>query len=191
MIKYINKIMTLVMFVLTGVILVLKINNNDYSRVFSCISILIVVLIPFFLKKTNFSLEEKDKLVLNIFIFLAHFLGSIVNLYNLIWWYDLAMHYLSGIFMFLIAIFILKRLKKYEFKDILFNVLFVFGIIFMSASIWEILEFSSDIIFHTNLQHSLETGVNDTMEDMILAFLGGITTLVIYLINWRKKTSYE
>lgn len=191
MTKYINKILTLVMLLITGVITIWNINNNHYDRLFSCISIIIVVIIPIILNKTIFYLEDKDKFIFNIFIFLAHFLGSIVNLYNSIWWYDLFTHYLSGAFASTIAIFIMKRLNKYNYHDILFNILFALGITFLSAGVWEILEFSSDIIFNTNLQHHIETGVKDTMEDIIAAFLGSITWLFIYLFTIKRKIKYE
>jgi uncharacterized membrane protein YjdF len=187
MIKYINKIISLIMFLLTGIIAFINIRNGDYSRVFSYISILIVVLIPLILRKTRFKLSEENKLVLNSFIFIADFLGCIANLYNKIWWFDLMAHYLSGVFTFMTAIFILKRLNKYDARNILFNLLFIFGIVFLCAGLWEIAEFSCDYLLNTNLQHNLETGVYDTMEDIIVAFLGGVTTLVPYLINVKKK----
>ena len=68
MTKYINKILTLVMLLITGVITIWNINNNHYDRLFSCISIIIVVIIPIILNKTIFYLEDKDKFIFNIFI---------------------------------------------------------------------------------------------------------------------------
>jgi uncharacterized membrane protein YjdF len=187
MLKILNKLSTLLMFFFTIILAFINISNGHYSRIFSYISILIVVLIPLLLKNTRFKLEEKDKLILNIFIFIADFLGCIVNLYNKIWWFDIFAHYLSGIFTFMAALFILKRLNKYNPKDILFNLLFIFGIVFLCAGLWEIGEFTSDYFLKTNLQHNLDTGVYDTMEDILVAFFGGITALIFYLINLKKK----
>ena len=192
MVKYINKLLSIIMFICTGVLCYRDLISWKYDRLFSYISIVIVVLIPMVLKKTKFRLEEKDKLILNIFIFLADFLGCIVNLYNKIWWFDIFTHYLSGAFTFLCAIFVLKRMGRYDDKNMWFNILFGMGIVFLCAGVWEMLEFSSDCIFNINLQHNLDTGVCDTMEDIIAAFAGSIIFVIVYIINFRRKiNSYE
>ena len=38
-----------------------------------------------------------------------------------------------------------------------------------------------------NVQHSIETGVNDTMEDMLIATLGGILAFLKYLFENNKN----
>lgn len=187
MIKLLNKLLITVMLFGTSIITIININNNDFSKIFSCLSIVIIFFIPLSLKKTRFYLTDKNKLILNIFIFFAQFLGKIINLYDLVWWYDIIVHYLSGIFSFILAIFILKRLNKYQTKNTLFNIIFIFGVIFLVAGIWEILEFLGDILFNLNLQNNIETGVRDTMEDIIVAFLGGLTILPFYLRKQTKK----
>ena len=41
-------------------------------------------------------------------------------------------------------------------------------------------EFGMDSITGSNLQHNLDTGVADTMWDMIAAFVGGFISSLIY-----------
>lgn len=53
--------------------------------------------------------------------------------------------------------------------------------VFLSALVWEILEFSGDILLNSNFQHSIDTGVVDTMGDMIAALFGGLISYLIYL----------
>ena len=50
----------------------------------------------------------------------------------------------------------------------------------MSAVLWEIFEYISDYIFDGNAQRVLETGINDTMQDMIAALLGLLFCNSIY-----------
>ena len=74
-------------------------------------------------------------------------------------------HYLLGIFAFLSALFVMRRLNKEDKRDIIYNLLFILGILGLVASVWEIFEYTSDFVLGTNLQHAIETGVQDTMEE--------------------------
>ena len=49
------------------------------------------------------------------------------------------------------------------------------------ASLWEFLEYGADTFMHLNVQHNIETGVSDTMEDMLVAFLGSIIVALTYI----------
>ena len=53
----------------------------------------------------------------------------------------------------------------------------------MIASIWEFIEFGSFIFLKMDVQHHLTTGVFDTMENMLVAFLGSIIVSISYLIE--------
>ena len=53
----------------------------------------------------------------------------------------------------------------------------------MIASLWEFLEFGADTFLGMNVQHSIETGVRDTMEDMLIAFLGSLIVSISYLVE--------
>lgn len=56
----------------------------------------------------------------------------------------------------------------------------------MIASLWEFLEYGADTFLKMNVQHSIETGVSDTMEDMLVAFLGSIIVSILYIIESKK-----
>lgn len=57
----------------------------------------------------------------------------------------------------------------------------------MSAVLWEIFEYISDYIFDGNAQRVLETGINDTMQDMIATLLGFIIFAIVYI--GKKKSN--
>lgn len=149
------------------------------SKVFAYIMIFISISIPYLLNKTKFFLTNREELLYSSFIFLSLFLGFVLNLYNIIWWYDILAHFLSGIFVFEIGLFILNKLNlktNFYFK-IFFCLILVLGV----SSLWEIFEFCIDQAFQTDMQNVILTGVIDTMEDMIMALLGG-TIYCEYLI---------
>ena len=81
----------------------------------------------------------------------------------------------------------LLKLNNKEIKLNIFNIIFLLSFCFLISSGWEIIEFLGDCIFKSNFQHSIDTGVVDTMEDIICAFIGYIATMMVYIFN-RKKT---
>ena len=163
---------------------------NEYVRSFSGLSILITMLLPAIINQTKFKLTIQDTFFYYIFILLAHFLGSTVNLYQYISWFDTFTHFISGIVSFYAAYIILKRTKNLS-KNKIINFLFFFGFISLVALSWEIIEYLADVIIKTNLQHNIETGVGDTMCDMIVATIGGIISYLYYLYKIKIKKIKE
>ena len=162
------------------------INNGAYDRLIGSLSIILVLFIPRILNKIfKIKIGNYLELIYIIFIFLAQFLGSVVNLYNTIWWYDLFVHFLSGVFTGIVSLYVLKWFGKYYEKNKWFNSLFVISFSLMIASLWEFGEFSAYNLFNMDVQHHLTTGVFDTMQDMLVAFFGSIIVAVYNLIKYN------
>lgn len=174
MYKLLNKLLLILMNIGTVIVAVIEFSNQDFSRLLTFVAIFPVLLVPFILNKTKFKLSEFEICMYYLFIFLAQFLGCVVNLYNIISWYDLFTHFLSGIFTFVLGFIVLKRFNVYNSKNKVMNIIFCLGFVAIVALLWEIFEFSMDNLIGSNLQHNLDTGVNDTMEDLIVATLGGV-----------------
>ena len=51
---------------------------------------------------------------------------------------------------------------------------------------WEFFEFGLDTFTGSNVQWVIETGVTDTMTDMLIAFAGSILFSVVYLGAMKK-----
>ena len=113
-----------------------------------------------------------------VFIFLAHFLGVIVDLYSKIYWYDKLVHFLSGIVTAFAGIYFLVKNKAN--KNIVFNILFIISFSMLIASIWEVFEYLSSCYFNVDPQKVLLTGVSDTMGDIIVALLGSLLVSIGY-----------
>ena len=159
-------------------------NIGAYDRLLGSASIILVLFIPrIFQKIFKLKISDGMELIYVVFIILAQFLGSVVNLYNTVWWYDLFTHFLSGILTAVLSLVILNWLSMYKDKNKGFNVLFIISFTLMVASIWEMLEFGADTFLGMNVQHSIETGVSDTMEDILVAFLGSIIVSLSYLLE--------
>lgn len=159
------------------------VGGNVYGSLI-CFLIILVMLLPWIIEKL-FKIEIPGALrtVYLIFVFVAHFLGSIVDFYHAFNNYDKLMHFLSGILTGLIAIYIVSLLKGYDKKRFVLNIIFILGFSMLIASAWEMFEFTCDNIFGKDAQNVLTTGVDDTMWDMIVAFIGSILVSILYIVE--------
>lgn len=178
----------LIIGILLGTVLVAAFDYKSSYLLTYCMAIPVVV-VPFIFNKTIFKFGNFDKTIYYAFSFFAYFLGSVVGLYNLIWWYDVLMHFISGFVVGYAAIFILDKLGMYDSKNGAFN--FIYSLFFAIgvAGIWEIIEFLIDVVLGTNLQHSLDTGVVDTMQDIICGTTGGLIFSLFITFKDKFKRS--
>ena len=112
-VKKINGILIISMIIGT---LWFTIFQYDTSRILTYVAVIPVIFIPNILRKTKYQSSDRELFGYYLFVFLAYFLGSVVNLYQMIWWYDLFMHFSSGIFTFILGMKILEREKNCFFE---------------------------------------------------------------------------
>ena len=182
MYKLLNKILLVIMNIGTVLVAVLEFSDNKYDRAMTFVAIFPLLLVPFLINKTKFKLSEKETFLYYVFILIADFVGCVCNLYNNVSWYDIFVHFLSGMFTFVLATIIYRYISK-DSKNKLLKILFCLGLVALIAILWEIFEFSIDSIAHTNLQHNQDTGVVDTMQDMIVATLGGVISSIYIMFK--------
>lgn len=102
-------------------------------------------------------------IIAQLFVVAAASVGCGMNMYTHIACYDLVIHYLSGI--------VLAAGGWKIDRKLLFALLFSWA----GAGLWEIFEFSCDVLLSAGMQGTSM----DTMTDMIAGFLGGLTWLAI------------
>ena len=99
------------------------------------------------------------------------------------------MHTLFGfLFSFFALEFIIKQ-KIFNSKKLIINGTIILSIIALLAGLWETFEFTCDNIFNRDAQRVLTTGVNDTMKDIVVAYLGSLLFIVMYayeFVNNKK-----
>ena len=84
--------------------------------------------------------------------------------------------------------YLLILFNKYDKNSIGFNVLYMFAITLMVAACWEIFEFTADSLLGGNAQRVIETGVKDTMKDMICALSGCALVVIDYIYEYLNKS---
>lgn len=187
MIKKINIIIILLVSLFSLYFVIIK--DRSFVYIMKDVSIILTINGLYIIQKLfKIKIDERLNLIYIIFIFIAHFLGVIVNLYKQIYWFDKFVHFLSGIISSVFAIYILFMVKIK--KNIAFNILFIISFSMLIASCWEIFEYIVSCIFNVDPQRIKLTGVSDTMGDIIVAFLGSILVAIYYYFNNRNNYSF-
>lgn len=118
-----------------------------------------------------------------IFDIFAAALGSVINLYSSLGFYDRFVHYLSGILLaqggLVIAEYLLQRFNLPKDK----RLMLIFAFFFSSAcaGFWEIYEFTAD----TLLGISMQGDNSNTMGDILSGVLGAVTHFFVVLLLYH------
>ena len=138
-----------------------------------------LTLLPTFLfRRYRVYIPPEFQFVAASFVFLSLFLGSAAGLYHYFWWWDILLHtgsgFLLGIIGFL-ALFLLNQTERIP-AGIRPAFLCFFGVTFavFLGVLWEIFEFAIDLLVPGQNMQSGETGVGDTMLDLIVDTLGAV-----------------
>lgn len=142
---------------------------------------LLLIFVPRIAEKV-LSLKEDYllRLTTHLYILFTYGIGMIFNGYDRIPLYDKLMHTVTGVIFGLcglVVYYLLKpreekmRVKRAEFWQ---AAVFSAGFASLIAVGWEIVEFVINLVLHNDPQHVLDTGVTDTMMDMIVCLIGSL-----------------
>ncbi|MEG2620819.1 MAG: hypothetical protein RSA10_01840, partial [Bacilli bacterium] len=171
-----------------GVFFLIKaVGDNNASRILVSLSIIPIMFFPRIARSLfHVHLPQKIEFVYLMFVVFAQLIGSVFNVYNMIWWYDSFTHLISGSLTAVLALMVMVWMNSYTKKNIIFNILFMFAFSLMAAGIWEIFEFTSDCLLNGDTQNVLTTGVTDTMIDIIYATVGTLIVCITYYIEEKR-----
>jgi hypothetical protein len=131
--------------------------------------------------------------------------GEIFSAYEHFWWWDDMLHTIAGIIMGVIgflAVYFLNARYKMTISP-LFVAVFAFTFAVTMGVIWEIIEFSADVLFRTDMQRwnlpedakligrdYQGVGLRDTMSDLIVGSVGSFVSSVFayFAYKYRKTT---
>lgn len=151
----------------------------------SILAVLCIAVVTVVYKKTKI-LTKGTYASVTVFILLSVFLGRGLHIYRLIPFWDKALHFLSGF----IAVAVSKHLYYVLGGDIKNKVLLNFFAIAFAiavAGVWEIYEFTIDSLFNLKSQNG---SLDDTMWDIILGTVSGLTSVILSLVPILKNRRY-
>lgn len=154
--------------------------TQQWSTAFFTLGIIGITILPMlFMRHMRFYIPSQLQLLTIAIVFAALFLGEVRNYYTRFWWWDTALHAVTGFFMGIIGfllMYIYGRAGDLEQKSRrAFTACFAFMFALGAGAIWEIGEFALDRLFDMNLQKSMQgdpSGLTDTMFDLIVDAIG-------------------
>lgn len=150
---------------------------------------LIVLVATFLVDYINYKIFRINSIItatIYIYCIFSLVMGSMLDFYDKIEWWDLLMHVLSGIILGNIGnVILIKNAGKLKITKTL-RLLFIVGIACIGGVVWEIYEFAVDSLFNLDTQLAKGYGIYDTMWDLIMDFLGGVG-IGIYFLMVNKK----
>ena len=186
--KKTNYIIFLYLVTIIGTIYMIIFDDEALVDYLKDISLMIVMIFPLIINKI-FKIKIKENLVLmyTLFVFSAGFLGVTIGLYWIVPGFDKFNHTVSGILSAFVSLLLLDLMHRYKTRDRLFNIMYMIIFSLAIACLWEIFEYTCNILFGGDAQMVAKTGVNDTMQDMIVAFVGSIITSLIYYFKYNTS----
>lgn len=124
-------------------------------------------------------IEQMDFIVF-LFTLFAYTVGLILRFYANVPYYDKLMHMLSGTFVGYLAIpffYLLKPGHRIERHDLALISVFITAVSLAVAGIWEMGEYIISLITPLDPQMTAATGINDTMQDMLVCAAGTLALL--------------
>ena len=160
--------------------------RRDWENVFLTITVILLTVCPAYLARYyKIILPPEFQFIAAAFVFLSLFLGSATDFYYKYPWWDVVLHTSSGFLLGIIgflALFLINHTDHLP-QGIKPSFLCLFAVTFAVTLgvLWEIFEFVVDRFTAANMQ-STETGVVDTMKDLIVDTIGAV---VVALMGWR------
>ncbi len=160
--------------------------RGDWENSFLAGLVILLTLVPAFVwKRYRIAIPPEFQLIAVLFVYLSLYLGSARDFYYRFWWWDIVLHIGSGFLLGIvgfIAIYLLNQTDRLP-DEVTPAFRCFFGVTFavFLGVLWEIFEFTVDQIWpYINMQ-STETGVADTMHDLIVDTIGAV---IVGLMGW-------
>lgn len=172
---------------------VVAVIDRQWLVLFVSLVAMVAIWMPYFVAvNRRVFIPAEFQFFLTFFIYASLFLGELRGFYTKFWWWDIVLHAGSGValgFIGFLILFTLYRHGKMDSSPLLFAI-FSFCFALSLGALWEIFEFIMDTFFDFNMQRT-ETGVNDTMRDLIVDASGTLFVSIIgyYHLKQKRKKS--
>jgi hypothetical protein len=119
-----------------------------------------------------------------VFIFTFNLVATYLHLFFLIWWLDIPVHILGGLWIALLSLVMYYRSHLVHRKDhsTAFAILVSLCVALLIGLLWEVYEFVID-----RAMDARDLQLSDTLKDLCDDFLGGVIAAWIFVRNGYNK----
>ncbi len=169
--------------------------EGQWLNAFMIACIMLLMFLPTTLgRRFRVEIPPEFELMAIVFVYAALFLGEVRGYYTRFWWWDIALHTLSGLLLGIFGFLLIYVLNADERIDLhmrpRFVALFAFVFAVAMGALWEIFEFAMDRLLGTNMQKPMlgdPSGLTDTMWDLIVDTLGAAVVSLTALWYMRRQ----
>lgn len=181
-----------------------KVKSDYVLMLLQCFLGIIVMFIPSLIeRKMYIDIPNKMEVMYFVFLYCAIYLGEVRNFYYLIPYWDMILHAFSGAMLGALGFSLVSYFNDMKILEThlspFFVALFAFCFALAAGTVWEIYEFSVDVLLGTNMQKYItvegvqlvgQAALWDTMWDLIVDALSSLTVTVIgyFTIKNEKKS---
>ncbi len=195
----INRGVVLVLIVVMLAELLWALLERQWLTVFLVTVIILLVMVPFLWRhRLPVKIPLEFHVLIILFIFASLFLGEVQSFYQRVWWWDIVLHFNSGLLLGVLGFLLVYVLNENERVEVYlrpgFVALFAFLFAVAVGAFWELFEFAMDQLFGSQMQKPMlndPSGLMDTMWDLAVDTLGA---LLISLLGWwylhRQRGSF-
>lgn len=190
--RKINQFLLTIMGIIAVCCVAMGLDRGDSYAAFQALLALWMFTLPALITRYgHFSIPQDFRLLYYIFTFSTIVVGSAMYGYSRIPHWDKLFHFFSGILISAVGL-ILCHLQFHTLSGdkkarcVLYLIVpFIFNL--SVAALWEIYEYMLYIFLDIDAVNNMTTGVNDTMQDMIVCAVGGIFFSISLLRAYLKK----
>ncbi len=205
-------ILSLCAVLLVGGIVSLCLIDDDATQsrlafqTFEVALMMVLIFLPKFLNRViHVRIPALMEIIFVAFCFCALILGDVADFYGRFEWWDSLEHGISGVLLGILGYAIINTFNKVEGNRLKYSPVFVSMWVLCFAlaagALWEIMEFITDGLFGLNSQQYLTTpgtfdkavplegheALRDTMEDLILDFVGALFISVLGFFDLKRQ----
>jgi len=184
--------------------------SNSYAEIGNNVRIILLSLVAVAVTFGFSRLEQRHDIhlpralmvAMMLFVAASVVIGDGYSQYNKLWWWDDMLHALAGIMMALVGFLLVYFFNAHYSMRLspVFVALFAFTFAITFGVVWEIVEFSSDMVFGSDMQRwnlppgttligrgFQGSGLRDTMSDLIVACIGALGASTVTYFSYKNE----
>lgn len=182
-------IVNLILFITLSSLGIVGIRSMAYLFAIGFLAVVWVPMVVNLIFKTNFSLTLL--ICFDVFMFLSICFASLWGGYALVPYLDKILHFASGI-LFALLIYEIYANNSLNKLTLFWIFVLTFSFSMMCGGVWEIYEFTTDILFKNDSQVTSglvgRDAILDTMGDLIADFVGSVIGGALAVVfAWKKN----